>query len=84
MEHEALLAATRQSALFSRLSDADAMLVLTAATIRKVQQGRVLFHQGDAPRRLIRVVSARLMEPPDYRTMKSIRRNAGGTILKRV
>lgn len=56
IDQEALRSVTIQSALFSGLSDKQATLLLTAATMRQVQKGTVLFHQGDAPDRLLQVV----------------------------
>jgi len=57
IDREALRSVATQSALFSGLSDQQATLLLAAATMRQVQSGSVLFHQGDAPDRLIQVVS---------------------------
>lgn len=57
VDHEAFRCAAIQSALFSGLSDQQATLLFEAAMLRQVQDGSVLFHQGDAPDRLIQIVS---------------------------
>jgi CRP/FNR family transcriptional regulator, nitrogen oxide reductase regulator len=57
MQQDQLRVIATQSALFSRLSDEETTLLLAASTLRQVQQGKLLFHQGDPPDLLFLVVS---------------------------
>ncbi|ABD07846.1 transcriptional regulator, Crp/Fnr family [Rhodopseudomonas palustris HaA2] len=52
VRHEAVA----HSALFSHLSDAEAALLLRTSTVRQIQPGNALFHQGDAPETLFQIV----------------------------
>jgi CRP-like cAMP-binding protein len=57
MEQEALRGTAIQGALFSGLTDELATLLLSVATTRQAQEETALFHQGDAPKQLLQVVS---------------------------
>lgn len=57
IEHGAVRATAVQGALFAGLSAELAGQLFEAATVRHMQEGAVLFHQGDAPEQLLQVVT---------------------------
>jgi len=60
MDQGALRASVARSALFSQLSETEIAVLFNAAMLRRIQQGQVLFHQGDPPNYLFQIVGGLL------------------------